>query len=162
MKSIWNFFGFDSDEGGENSPKMLESGSTSLNGGAQGRGVVHFNTQDSKGSNKKQAPLFEINIEGPREYADSMKIAAIIRSDQAVIVSFKNVVPRDREKVMDFLSGVTFAVNGNVKKVGDSIFLFAPANVRIKCAQDKLSGTDSLLNFEPPSSHSNHLRRQAF
>ena len=34
-------------------------------------------------------------------------------------------------KIFDFLSGATYALNGNVQKIANNIFLFAPANVDI-------------------------------
>ena len=34
-------------------------------------------------------------------------------------------------KIFDFLSGATYALNGNVQKVANNIFIFAPDNVDV-------------------------------
>ena len=40
-------------------------------------------------------------------------------------------------KIFDFLSGATYALNGNVQKVANNIFLFAPENVNIDYNMNK-------------------------
>ena len=39
-------------------------------------------------------------------------------------------------KIFDFLSGATYALNGNVQKVANNIFIFAPENVDIASTND--------------------------
>ncbi len=36
------------------------------------------------------------------------------------------------ERIIDFLNGVTYALNGFVEKVGDHVYLFAPSNTVIE------------------------------
>ena len=42
-----------------------------------------------------------------------------------------------RQKIFDFLSGATYALNGNVQKVANNIFIFAPESVDIAANQDE-------------------------
>ncbi|MEI6511654.1 MAG: cell division protein SepF [bacterium] len=42
------------------------------------------------------------------------------------IINLVNTEPALRERVIDFLTGVVYALEGRVEKIGDNIFLFAP------------------------------------
>jgi cell division inhibitor SepF len=36
------------------------------------------------------------------------------------------------ERIIDFLNGVTYALDGTVEKIGDKVYLFAPANIEVE------------------------------
>ena len=58
-------------------------------------------------------------------YVDSLK------SRKPVIINLEKIDSDTARKIFDFLSGATYALNGNVQKVANNIFIFAPANVDI-------------------------------
>ena len=79
--------------------------------------------EDSMGSNKMI--LFE-----PRAYSESTQI-----------VDLKRVTPDQAKRIVDFLTGSLYAMNGNLQKLGGGIFLCAPNNVNIqgKITEDKVA-----------------------
>ena len=68
----------------------------------------------------------------PRAYSESQQIADYLRMRKAVIVNFKRVTPDQAKRIIDFLSGTLYAINGNLEKIGNGIFLCTPDNVGVE------------------------------
>lgn len=70
----------------------------------------------------------------PRSYEETQEIADHLRSRRPVIVNLQRLNSDSARRVVDFLSGCVYALNGDIKKVGASIFLCTPENVDIQGA----------------------------
>ena len=77
-------------------------------------------------SNKPSVVLFR-----PTNFNEATKAADDLREKKAVIVNLENVEPGIARRVVDFLSGCAYAVDGKVKKVAQSTYLFCPHNMDI-------------------------------
>ena len=77
------------------------------------------------GSNKMI--LFE-----PRAYSESTQITDYLKKRNTVVVNLKRVTPDQAKRIIDFLTGSLYAMNGNLQKLGGGIFLCAPNNVNIE------------------------------
>ena len=54
-----------------------------------------------------------------------------------------------KQRVVDFLAGATFALDGNQQKIGEDVFIFTPTNVNITAEQEKKAAasiTDAFWN----------------
>ena len=91
----------------------------------------------------RQVPLSEIKIEEPRIYEDSLHIATHLRENIPVIINLKYLDSSSGKRLVDFICGTAYAINGHMMKIGDNIFLFTPENVLIAESGDK-SQLDSL------------------
>ena len=78
------------------------------------------------GSNKQEVVLFH-----PANFNDTSKAADDLRNRKAVIVNMENVDKAMARRVVDFLSGCAYAVDGKVKKVAQSTYLFCPHNMDV-------------------------------
>lgn len=67
----------------------------------------------------------------PKAFEDSQNIADQLKNRRPVIVNLENADKILAKRVVDFISGATYALNGNMQKVGNGIFLFVPNNVDI-------------------------------
>jgi cell division inhibitor SepF len=67
----------------------------------------------------------------PRSYDEAQDIADHLRSRRAVIVNLQRVRPDQAVRIVDFLSGTVYALNGSISKVGPNIFLCTPDSVDI-------------------------------
>lgn len=65
-------------------------------------------------------------------FNDARVAADGLKSGQQQIVNLERAEPRMAERILDFLSGVTYALDGNVERIGEKVYLFAPANVQIE------------------------------
>ena len=43
----------------------------------------------------------------------------------------------DAKRIIDFISGTTYALNGEIKKVGHNVFLCAPSNVNVSYTEEE-------------------------
>lgn len=85
--------------------------------------VLNMSNADS---NRQAVVLFH-----PSSYADSSKAAEDLRNRKAVIVNLENVDKAMARRVVDFLSGCVFALDGEVQKIAQSAYLFCPHNMNI-------------------------------
>lgn len=73
----------------------------------------------------------KIELYEPRIYSDAKEIGRNLLSNTAVLVNFTHLESEDAKRIVDFMTGVVFAVNGEIKRVGDRIFLVTPANFEV-------------------------------
>ena len=73
----------------------------------------------------------KIAIYQPRVYSDAKVIAKQLLNNKAVIVNFTNVNDQQSKRIVDFLTGTIFALNGEIKRVGEKIFLCTPPKFEI-------------------------------
>lgn len=81
----------------------------------------------SDSSNGNKMILFE-----PRAYSESQQIADYLKKRMAVVVNLKRVTPDQAKRIVDFLSGTLYAINGGLQKLGTGIFLCTPNNVDVE------------------------------
>lgn len=55
-------------------------------------------------------------------------MADCLKDRHVVILNLQDAPEEDSRRVVDFLSGVTYALDGNSEKIHDLIFLFAPSH----------------------------------
>jgi len=77
-------------------------------------------------SGKQEVVLFH-----PANFNDTSTAADHLRNKKAVIVNMENVDKAMARRVVDFLSGCAYALDGKVKKVAQSTYLFCPHNMEI-------------------------------
>jgi len=79
----------------------------------------------------------EIKVHEPRVYEDSLSIATNLRENTPVIVNLKYLDTGSGKRLIDFVCGTAYAINGHMMKIGENIFLFTPANVLIVDSEEK-------------------------
>ena len=67
----------------------------------------------------------------PASFDEAPKLVDNLKARKPVIVNLANLDSGVARKIFDFLSGATYALNGNVQKIANSIFVFAPESVDI-------------------------------
>jgi cell division inhibitor SepF len=67
----------------------------------------------------------------PRTLEDGQSIADQIKSRRPVIVNLDQADERSGQRLLNFLSGVVYALDGSLRKVGEGIFLATPSNVEV-------------------------------
>ena len=92
---------------------------------APSTGFVGQVVSSSSGA-KQEVVLFR-----PGSFSDTSKAADDLRNRKAVIVNMENVDKAMARRVVDFLSGCVYALDGDVKKIAQSAYLFCPHNMDI-------------------------------
>ncbi len=73
----------------------------------------------------------------PSGFDDAQTIANCLRDKIPVIVNFENASTEDAKRIIDFISGTTYALNGEIKKVSQKVFVCAPSNVTVTYTEDE-------------------------
>ena len=68
----------------------------------------------------------------PRAYSESQQIADHLKNRNSVVVILKRVTPDQAKRIIDFLSGVIYAIGGSMQKIGVGIYLCTPKNVNVQ------------------------------
>lgn len=67
----------------------------------------------------------------PRVYSEVQEVADLLMNGQSVILNFNRIEEDQAKRIVDFLTGTIYAINGDIQRVGDEIFLCTPHNVEI-------------------------------
>jgi len=76
----------------------------------------------------------KVVLNEPRSYEETQEVADHLRSHRPVIVNLQRLNAEQARRVVDFLSGCVYALNGEIKKIGSSIFICTPENIDIQGA----------------------------
>ena len=66
-----------------------------------------------------------------RSYADAQAVADHLRSSLPVVLDLRKVEPAMVRRLVDFSSGLTYALGGTMRKIGQGVVLVTPPNVNI-------------------------------
>jgi cell division inhibitor SepF len=72
-----------------------------------------------------------VHVVAPERFADAQEIANRVMGNQPVIVNLQNVERDLQRRMIDFCSGVTYALSGSMERVAQEVFLLTPSNVKV-------------------------------
>jgi cell division inhibitor SepF len=96
---------------------------------------------DKKFSVNASSPFKLVVIE-PKSFEECTKLVDNLKGRKPVIINLEMVETEVARKIFDFLSGATYALNGNVQRVANNIFIFAPENVNIAASVQRDTKAD--------------------
>ena len=67
----------------------------------------------------------------PRNYNEAQEIADNIVNRRAVVINLQRVEHQQAKRIVDFLSGTVYAINGDIQKLGADTFLCTPDNIDV-------------------------------
>lgn len=86
-------------------------------------GATTATTAQDFSNKSSQMVVFE-----PRSYSESQGIADHLKSGRGCIINLHRVSKEQAKRIIDFLSGVVYAIEGEVQKIGPNVFLCTPSN----------------------------------
>ncbi len=89
----------------------------------------------------------EVCVIKPIKVDDAREISETLLSGRTVILNLEGLDLEIAQRIIDFTSGATFAINGNLQKISNYIFLVTPTNVDISGDLQDLLNT----SFDVPS-----------
>ncbi|WP_411844005.1 cell division protein SepF [Salinicoccus sp. HZC-1] len=78
-------------------------------------------------ANNTKVCLFE-----PRVFSETQDIADELKHERATLVNLSKVDHGPKKRIVDFLSGTVYALDGDIQKVGSDIFLCTPNSVGVE------------------------------
>lgn len=77
-------------------------------------------------------PAQRVHVLYARTMDDARRAADNLKAGHQQVVNFQYADARVRERVVDFLMGVVYALEGTVERVHEQVFLFAPAHIQVE------------------------------
>ena len=129
MNKVWDLFGMDSQEAEEYDDEN----------------VYEYEDEEEEVEDKKifgrknkvvsipqaQSNAIKMVISQPTTFEQSDEICSFIKEKKSVIVNLEYVNKDVARRIVDFISGGVYALDGYIQKVSNSIFLVAPSNYEI-------------------------------
>ncbi len=97
----------------------------------EGKGLFGNLGRKNKVVAMPQAQSIKMVISQPTTFEQSEEICEFLKQKRSVIVNLEYVNKDVARRIVDFISGGVFALNGHIQKVSNSIFLIAPMNYEI-------------------------------
>ena len=76
-----------------------------------------------------------VHLVVPRSFNDAQSIADKFKESVPVIVNLQGTDPELSKRLIDFSSGLTYALNGSMQRVADKVFLLTPRNVEVSAQE---------------------------
>ena len=76
-----------------------------------------------------------MKIVRPKTFADGSQIARFLLNKCTVFLNLENTNRETARRLIDFLSGVAFSIDGTIKKVANNAYVITPSNVDVGDAQ---------------------------
>lgn len=95
-----------------------------LNHKGSNQNIVSINQQQAT---KKP----RIKVVEPRLYSEVQSIADILLNNQSVILNFRRMEKEQAKKMLDFLMGTTYAIKGDIQRLGEEIFICTPQSFEV-------------------------------
>ncbi|MGA3351621.1 MAG: cell division protein SepF [Acidimicrobiales bacterium] len=70
-------------------------------------------------------------VVAPARFSDAQEIGDMVKASMPVIVNLQASEKDLARRMIDFCSGLTYAVGGSMEKVAESVFLLTPSNVEV-------------------------------
>src|SRR3989338_1487028 len=86
----------------------------------------------------------DIMVYEPKIYEDSLNISTNLRGGSPVIVNLKHLDPAEGTRLIDFVCGTAYAIDGHMMKIGETIFLFAPSSIAIVSAEERATLSEEM------------------
>jgi cell division inhibitor SepF len=87
--------------------------------------------QQSKVVNIHSSNQMKVVIMQPETYDDAQAICDHLKNKKPVIINLEDIEKESARRIIDFLSGSVYSLEGSIQKVANGIFLIAPNNVDI-------------------------------
>jgi cell division inhibitor SepF len=78
-----------------------------------------------------------VHVVAPVKFADAQEIGDRFKNGQPVIVNLQGAESALGRRMIDFCSGVTYALAGAMDKVADQVFLLTPSNVEVSAEEKR-------------------------
>ena len=130
MDKVWGLFGMDSAEPEEYEDEDIYDYD---NEQEEEEDKKVFNRKNNKVVNMQQGQpnAIKMVISQPTTFEQSDEICSFLKERKSVIVNLEYVNKDVARRIVDFISGGVYALDGYIQKVSNSIFLVAPSNYEI-------------------------------
>ena len=126
-------------EGDEYEDQYIDDGPQMVNNNrGVGIGMDEETEEPAEGTSKKNKVVnihattqLKVVLVKPERFEDASTIADHLNNKRTVVLNLESTNKEVSRRLVDFLSGVAYANNGQIKRVANSTFIITPYNVDI-------------------------------
>jgi len=105
-----------------------------------------------RSTSKRQNAGMEVCVIKPTTMEDTREITETLLSNRPVVLNLEGLDVEVAQRIIDFTSGSTYAISGNLQKISNYIFIITPSSVDISGDfQNVINGA-----FDVPSIHTGY------
>jgi cell division inhibitor SepF len=82
-----------------------------------------------------EQPQVRVHLVMPKNFNDAQIVADKFKSDVPVILNLQTSETELAKRLIDFASGLTYALDGGMQRVADKVFLLTPKNVEVSAEE---------------------------
>jgi cell division inhibitor SepF len=94
----------------------------------------------------KEGKKTRVSIAEPHEFEEVQMIGDNFKENIPVIINLQNTNQDLSKRIIDFCSGLTYALGGSIKKVADRVFLITPQNTLVTSNEKEILREKGLYN----------------
>ena len=83
----------------------------------------------------RAVPSVQVHLVVPQSFQDAKSIADRFKDSMPVILNLQGVDQELSKRLIDFTSGLTYALDGGMQRVADKVFLLTPRNVEVSAEE---------------------------
>ena len=118
---IDDIFGEDQPRGGRQQTVLR-----SVQGGRGGNG---------RGDRGRDDRDFQVHVVHPKSFNDAQQVADKFKRDIPVIINLQEADQDLPRRMIDFVSGLTYALDGGMQRIADKVFMLTPRNVELSAEE---------------------------
>ena len=128
MNKVWGMLGVESDD------DYYDDYDSTANNNIEDKGTSLTTTNNNKKNKVVGMPGMQqvkVVISQPSTFEQSEEICEHLKEKKSIIVNLEYVNKDVARRIVDFISGAVYGLDGNIQKISNSIFLVAPFNYEI-------------------------------
>lgn len=165
MTSMWKrtlvYLGLDDDEDGFEEAYAPEAGTEARRVPEQGQAVRPLSADSgplagsTAGSIGGQRPTVvrtmpstaaRVHVVEPRGFEEAQEVGDRLKVNQPVIINLQGLTRDLQRRMIDFSSGLTYALSGSMQRVAEQVFLLTPSNVEVSQEEKERLQARGLFN----------------
>jgi len=98
-------------------------------------------------SSAREGRKTKVFIAEPKEFDEIQGIADNFKNDIPIIINLQRVDQEISKRIIDFCSGLTYALEGDIKKVADRVFLITPSNIEVNSKENEFLSEEGFFKL---------------
>lgn len=131
MDKFKNFIGIPEDEFYEDDEVDFISNDNARSDASHDDSAIHAEKRGNKVVNIHATTQLQVVLVKPERFDDASSVADHLNSKRTVVLNLESTNKDVSRRLIDFLSGVAYANNGQIKRVANSTYIITPYNVDI-------------------------------
>ncbi len=157
MTSMWKrtlvYLGLDDEEDGFDEGYLPEAGAEVRRAPEQGQAVRPLSAESGPATAARPTVVrtmpstaARVHVVEPRGFDEAQEVGDRLKVNQPVIINLQGLTRDLQRRMIDFSSGLTYALSGSMQRVAEQVFLLTPSNVEVSQEEKERLQARGLFN----------------